>query len=126
MREFDNREFDGRQVNCNIARARPARGSAAPPPRRDDRGGYGGGGDRGGYGGGDRGGDRGGYGGGGGGGGGGRGSINPCKLYVGNLPLDVREGEVEDLFGKYGRIRDLAIKVQMVAVGMRAGVWVGG
>lgn len=32
-------------------------------------------------------------------------------LYVGNLPGDVREGEIEDLFYKYGRIIDIDLKV---------------
>jgi len=32
-------------------------------------------------------------------------------LYVGNLPGDVREGEIEDLFYKYGRIIDVDLKV---------------
>lgn len=50
----------------------------------------------------------GGYGGGGGGGGadryGGRG------IFIGNLPLDVRERELEELFYKFGRIRMIDIK----------------
>lgn len=32
-------------------------------------------------------------------------------LYVGNLPGDIREGEIEDLFYKYGRIIDIDLKV---------------
>ena len=32
------------------------------------------------------------------------------KVYVGNLPTDVRERELEDLFHKYGRIRDVSVK----------------
>ncbi|KAI3756972.1 hypothetical protein L6452_04504 [Arctium lappa] len=32
-------------------------------------------------------------------------------IYVGNLPLDIREGEVEDLFYKYGRISDIELKI---------------
>ncbi|CAI2352553.1 unnamed protein product [Caenorhabditis sp. 36 PRJEB53466] len=32
------------------------------------------------------------------------------KLFVGNLPSDVREQEVEDIFTKYGRIRNVSIK----------------
>eukprot|EP00658_Telonema_sp_P-2_P043933 TRINITY_DN317_c0_g1_i2.p2 TRINITY_DN317_c0_g1~~TRINITY_DN317_c0_g1_i2.p2 ORF type:complete len:155 (-),score=26.86 TRINITY_DN317_c0_g1_i2:53-517(-) len=35
---------------------------------------------------------------------------NGCRLYVGNLPGDVREREIDDLFYKYGRIRDISIK----------------
>lgn len=34
-----------------------------------------------------------------------------CRVYVGNLPLDVRTREVEDLFYKYGRIRDIDVKL---------------
>jgi splicing factor, arginine/serine-rich 1 len=33
-----------------------------------------------------------------------------CLVYVGNLPVDVREREVEDLFAKYGRIRYVELK----------------
>ena len=32
------------------------------------------------------------------------------RVYVGNLPIDVRERELDDLFYKYGRIRDIDIK----------------
>ncbi|KAM5557792.1 serine/arginine-rich splicing factor SR34A [Rosa sericea] len=32
-------------------------------------------------------------------------------IYVGNLPSDIREREVEDLFYKYGRILDIELKV---------------
>jgi len=47
-----------------------------------------------------------------GGGGGYRGGqiADGCRIYVGNLPNDVREKEVDDLFYKYGRIRDISIK----------------
>lgn len=31
-------------------------------------------------------------------------------IYVGNLPLDIRESEVEDLFYKYGRIVEIELK----------------
>lgn len=34
-----------------------------------------------------------------------------ARVYVGNLPDDVKRSEIEDLFGKYGRIRDIDIKV---------------
>lgn len=34
------------------------------------------------------------------------------RIYVGNLPVDVREKDVEDLFYKYGRIRDIELKNQ--------------
>lgn len=33
-----------------------------------------------------------------------------CRIFVGNLPIDIREREVEDLFYKYGRIRDIDLK----------------
>lgn len=32
-------------------------------------------------------------------------------VYVGNLPLDVKEWEIEDLFCKYGRIMDIELKL---------------
>ncbi|XP_039064374.1 serine/arginine-rich splicing factor SR34A-like [Hibiscus syriacus] len=32
-------------------------------------------------------------------------------IYVGNLPSDIREWEVEDLFYKYGRILDIELKI---------------
>ncbi|CAI9774210.1 unnamed protein product [Fraxinus pennsylvanica] len=32
-------------------------------------------------------------------------------IYVGNLPADIRESEVEDLFYKYGRILDIELKI---------------
>ncbi|XP_073305673.1 serine/arginine-rich splicing factor SR34A-like isoform X2 [Primulina huaijiensis] len=32
-------------------------------------------------------------------------------VYVGNLPADIRESEVEDLFYKYGRILDIELKI---------------
>ncbi|MCO5609384.1 hypothetical protein L7F22_063610 [Adiantum nelumboides] len=39
-------------------------------------------------------------------------SRNPsCTIYVGNLPGDVREEEIEDLFHKYGRIVDIELKL---------------
>jgi RNA recognition motif-containing protein len=33
-----------------------------------------------------------------------------AKIFVGNLPMDVRERELEKLFDRYGRIRDIDIK----------------
>lgn len=33
-----------------------------------------------------------------------------CRIFVGNLPIDIREREIEDLFYKYGRIRDIDLK----------------
>lgn len=32
------------------------------------------------------------------------------RVYVGNLPMDIRTREVEDLFYKYGRIKDIDVK----------------
>lgn len=32
-------------------------------------------------------------------------------IYVGNLPADIRESEVEDLFYKYGRVLDIELKI---------------
>ena len=32
---------------------------------------------------------------------------NDCKIYVGNLPDDVRVRDIEDLFYKYGKIVDI-------------------
>lgn len=32
------------------------------------------------------------------------------RIYVGNLPMDIRERDIEDLFYKYGRIRDIDLK----------------
>jgi hypothetical protein len=37
--------------------------------------------------------------------------MSSARVYVGNLPDDVRRSEVEDLFAKYGRIRDIDIKM---------------
>ncbi|KAM0827314.1 hypothetical protein ACQ4PT_054942 [Festuca glaucescens] len=36
---------------------------------------------------------------------------NSCTIYVGNLPGDIREREVEDLFYKYDRIVDIDLKI---------------
>ncbi|KAI3904584.1 hypothetical protein MKW98_014764 [Papaver atlanticum] len=33
------------------------------------------------------------------------------SIYVGNLPLDIKESEIEDLFYKYGRIVDIELKI---------------
>lgn len=35
-----------------------------------------------------------------------------CRIYVGNLPPDVREKEIDDLFYKYGRITNIILKNQ--------------
>ncbi len=39
------------------------------------------------------------------------GPMSRTTVYVGNLPNDVREREVEELFDKYGRIRDIDLKL---------------
>ena len=33
-----------------------------------------------------------------------RSTTNECRLYIGNLPKDVREKDLEDVFYKFGRI----------------------
>ncbi|KAM9118852.1 serine/arginine-rich splicing factor 9 [Pangshura tecta] len=43
-------------------------------------------------------------------GGAGRGGAGDGRIYVGNLPADVREKDLEELFYKYGRIRDIELK----------------
>ncbi|XP_035522253.1 LOW QUALITY PROTEIN: serine/arginine-rich splicing factor 1B-like [Morone saxatilis] len=35
---------------------------------------------------------------------------NDCRIYVGNLPPDIRSKDVEDVFYKYGIIRDIDLK----------------
>jgi RNA recognition motif-containing protein len=92
-RHLDGKQVFGRSIKANIAKARP--------PRSDM--GFGGGGGGGGYGGSS-------YGGGGGhGGGGGRPAVS-SKVYVGNLPMDTTERELEDLFERYGRIKVVQLK----------------
>ncbi|ETM43967.1 hypothetical protein L914_10734, partial [Phytophthora nicotianae] len=36
--------------------------------------------------------------------------MSGTRVYVGNLPMDIRTREVEDIFYKYGRIRDIDVK----------------
>lgn len=33
-----------------------------------------------------------------------------ARIYVGNLPMNIKEREIEDIFRKFGRIRDIEIK----------------
>jgi hypothetical protein len=33
-----------------------------------------------------------------------------CRVYVGNLPSDVKAKELDDLFYKYGNIKDISLK----------------
>lgn len=74
-------KLDGRRITCNVAKPRP--------PQR----------------GGDRRGSR-----------GGRGGRSPRrdrpsrKIYVGNLPIDVRESEIEDMYKKFGKIVRIDLK----------------
>lgn len=35
---------------------------------------------------------------------------NDCRIYVGNLPPDIRSKDIEDLFYKFGVIRDIDLK----------------
>lgn len=37
-------------------------------------------------------------------------SMMGSRIYVGKLPSDVREREIEKSFGKYGKIREIAMK----------------
>ena len=37
-------------------------------------------------------------------------SSNECRIYVGNLPPDIRTKDVDDLFYKYGKIAFLDLK----------------
>lgn len=32
------------------------------------------------------------------------------RIFVGNLPMDIKESEIDDLFYKYGRITNIEIK----------------
>ncbi len=41
--------------------------------------------------------------------------MSDARVFVGNLPMDVREREVEDLFYKYGKIRSIDLKVGLTA-----------
>ena len=35
-----------------------------------------------------------------------------ARIYVGNLPMDVREREIEDLFEKYGKVTNIELKIK--------------
>lgn len=35
-----------------------------------------------------------------------------ARIYVGGLPQDVRQGDIEDIFIKYGRIVDIDLKTR--------------
>lgn len=36
--------------------------------------------------------------------------MGDSKVYVGNLPDDIRETDIEDIFYKYGKVRHIDIK----------------
>ena len=40
-----------------------------------------------------------------------RSNSNECRLYVGNLPDDIRVRDIEDVFYKYGSIKDVELKL---------------
>jgi len=51
---------------------------------------------------------------------------NNARLYVGNVSRHARERDVEELFSKYGRIRDIQLKVPiffLLLCGKRAAVF---
>uniref|UniRef100_A0A3Q2Z6J9 Serine and arginine rich splicing factor 9 n=1 Tax=Hippocampus comes TaxID=109280 RepID=A0A3Q2Z6J9_HIPCM len=37
-------------------------------------------------------------------------TMSEGRIYVGNLPMDVQERDIEDLFYKYGKIREIELK----------------
>uniref|UniRef100_A0A3Q3MQE4 Serine/arginine-rich splicing factor 9 n=1 Tax=Labrus bergylta TaxID=56723 RepID=A0A3Q3MQE4_9LABR len=37
-------------------------------------------------------------------------TMSDGRIYVGNLPMDIQERDIEDLFYKYGKIRDIELK----------------
>lgn len=37
-------------------------------------------------------------------------NMSDGRIYVGNLPMDVQERDIEDLFYKYGKIREIELK----------------
>ncbi|TNN81266.1 Serine/arginine-rich splicing factor 9 [Liparis tanakae] len=37
-------------------------------------------------------------------------TMSDGRIYVGNLPVDIQERDIEDLFYKYGKIRDIELK----------------
>lgn len=41
-----------------------------------------------------------------------RNNNNDCRVYVGNLPSDIRERDLEDIFYKYGRIAEIDLKTR--------------
>jgi arginine/serine-rich splicing factor 1/9 len=40
------------------------------------------------------------------------GKYDDCRIYVGNLPPDIRERELDDLFYKYGHINYIDLKIR--------------
>uniref|UniRef100_A0A2K5D271 RRM domain-containing protein n=1 Tax=Aotus nancymaae TaxID=37293 RepID=A0A2K5D271_AOTNA len=51
---------------------------------------------------------------------------NDCRIHVGNLPPDIRTKDIEDVFYKYGAIRDINLKNRQDAVYGRDGRGGGG
>jgi RNA recognition motif-containing protein len=49
--------------------------------------------------------------------------MSTVRVFCGNLPDDVRKSEVEDLFSKYGRIRDIDIKLPRTGPGKCYATW---
>lgn len=39
-----------------------------------------------------------------------RSNNNDCRVYVGNLPQDIREKDLENIFYKYGHIAEVDLK----------------
>lgn len=39
-------------------------------------------------------------------------AMNDCRIYVGNLPPDIRSRDIDDLFYKYGKINYIDLKNQ--------------
>lgn len=83
VKDMDGQDIDERKVQVNIARERPPIEQSRAYREQRDRGS--GGRDR----------DR---------------RAPSRRIYVGNLPMDVKESEVEDLFYKCGRITRVDVK----------------
>jgi len=87
LNKMNGKELDGRVLRIEYGRNRGGGGGS----------GYRGGGHRGAYD--DRGRDR--------------GSSSSEKIYVGGLPMDTRESDIDDLFGKYGRMVDVVLRTNL-------------
>jgi len=93
LHKMNGKDLDGRSLRIEYGRSRGGggAGSGYRGVRSDDRG----------------------RGGGGGGGGGGSGGGSTEKIYVGGLPMETREDDIEDLFGKYGRLVDVVLRTNL-------------